>query len=152
MPILGTLYSNILNKDDEKTAYDRAIDDFCKTISINPYHAEAYYYLARVYKKKERFDKVIEICDKAIASGFGFIGLYATRGIALYKKGQYDKAIEDLNIFLLESNSADDGEEFYYRGLAYMKKGQHDKAVEDFDIACEMGYEEGCSKVKDYKK
>jgi tetratricopeptide (TPR) repeat protein len=62
---------------------------------------------------------------------------YINRGIAYYKKGQYDQATSDYDK-ALEINPRSAGA-FYNRGLVYGKiKGQYDQAISDFTKALEI--------------
>ena len=60
----------------------------------------------------------------------------ATALYAYYGKGQYGRAIEDLNQAIqLDPNDAD---LFNNRGLAYNDKGENDRAIEDFNQAIRL--------------
>ena len=61
---------------------------------------------------------------------------YFFRGLAYYKKGQYDQAIDDLNKVIesgLMSTSV-----YFYRGSAYFFKDEYSKAIDDYTKAIEL--------------
>ena len=61
---------------------------------------------------------------------------YNNRGIAYVKKGQYDRAISDLNKAIeINPNLV---EAYFLRGLAYRHRGQYDRAISDFTKAIEI--------------
>jgi tetratricopeptide (TPR) repeat protein len=63
-------------------------------------------------------------------------------GLVYYKKGQYDRAIEDYNrTIALDPNCAP---AYYNRGLAYALSENMGKAISDFQKACDIGDENGC--------
>lgn len=58
------------------------------------------------------------------------------KGIAYFKKGQYDRAISDFNKALeIEPKSA---RVYINRGAGYMGKGQYEEAISDFNKAIEI--------------
>jgi tetratricopeptide (TPR) repeat protein len=61
---------------------------------------------------------------------------FANRGRAWSDKGQYDRAVEDLdNAVRLDPNFAD---AFNYRGVARVAQGQYEQAVQDFGQAIKI--------------
>jgi tetratricopeptide (TPR) repeat protein len=58
---------------------------------------------------------------------------YSLRGLVYYDKGQYQRAMEDLNksIALYPNNSPD----YIWRGRIYNLRGEYDRAIEDFNKA-----------------
>ena len=95
---------------------------------------------ACVNKEKASPDIQIGGCTAAIQSGQwkseGLAWAFNNRGDAYYKKGQYDRAIQDYDqaIKLNPSNAI----AFSARGVAYGNKGQYDCAIQDHDQAIKL--------------
>jgi tetratricopeptide (TPR) repeat protein len=66
---------------------------------------------------------------------------YDNRGLAYYRKGDYDKAISDYSN-AIETNPKL-AKPYNNRGLAYYYKGLNYKACSDFKWACELGFCKG---------
>jgi tetratricopeptide (TPR) repeat protein len=121
---------------DKQGDFDKAIDNFTKTIEINPNDADAYYNRGIAYGKKGEFDKAIVDFTKAIEINPKYADAYNNRGMAYRKKGELDKAIADYTK-TIEINS-NDADAYNNRGIAYGKKGEDDKALADFTKAIEI--------------
>jgi tetratricopeptide (TPR) repeat protein len=63
------------------------------------------------------------------------LAVYA-RGLAYWKKGQFDQAIVDLMTVVPVSNA--EAESYYNRGRVYMDKGDYDRAISDFEKTLEV--------------
>lgn len=80
---------------------------------------------------RERGDVAIAACNRVIASGGGGAWAYHRRGIEHAKKGDYDRAIHDLDEAIrLNPANADP---YYDRGLTYARKGDDDRAIRDYN-------------------
>ena len=62
--------------------------------------------------------------------------VYFQRGTAYYYKGEYDRAIADLDQAI--ALHPDLAMAYSNRGIAYAHKGEYDQAIEDFDQAIEL--------------
>lgn len=58
---------------------------------------------------------------------------------ALYKKGQYEKAIDSLNKLTIDQNS--EASKFYLTGIAYARLQEFDKAADNLAMAIEKGHD-----------
>jgi tetratricopeptide (TPR) repeat protein len=82
----------------------------------------------------------ISSCTAVIESGRhegkNLANAFNNRGLAYNKKGQYDRAIQDLDqaIQLNPQHAL----AFINRGLAYNNKGQYDRAIQDYDQAIRL--------------
>ncbi len=58
------------------------------------------------------------------------------RGILFYYQGKYDKAIEDLTVFI--DSGSTDHRVYFYRALAYLKRHMPERALEDLTTASRL--------------
>lgn len=58
---------------------------------------------------------------------------------SLYKKGQYDKAIDSLNKLTIDQNS--EASKFYLTGISYARLQDFDKAADNLSMAIERGHD-----------
>jgi tetratricopeptide (TPR) repeat protein len=87
-------------------------------------------------KRASNADEQIAHYEQAIKLAPNFASAYNNRGLAYNDKGEYDKAIEDLNRSIqLDSNSAS---AYSNRGISWFNKGENDKAIEDFSDAIRL--------------
>lgn len=63
---------------------------------------------------------------------------HSDRGMALWKKGEYDKAIAEFDKAL--EMDPKNGKAYYYRANAYYDEGRYGKAWDDVHAAQELGY------------
>jgi tetratricopeptide (TPR) repeat protein len=85
-------------------------------------------------------DLSISRCTAMIQSGHetqqNLARAFSSRGLAYARKGQYDRAIEDLDQAIrFDPNGAF---AFRNRGTSYARKGQYDRAIEDLDQAIRL--------------
>jgi len=82
-------------------------------------------------------DDVIVACTEAIRAEPLATSLWFSRGIALYKEGDFDGAISDFTqIISLDPISP---QAYQSRGLAWYSKGDYDRAIADYDDAIRTG-------------
>jgi len=128
-----------------QSKHDKAIEDYSKSIDMNPNNAEAYGNRGLAYYNKGQYDRAIEDYNKAIALNPNLAWNYNNRGLIYGIKGQYDRAIEDFNkAIAINPNDAD---AYRNRGRAYYDKGFMEKAMADFQKACDLGEEVGCKAI-----
>ena len=67
--------------------------------------------------------------------------------------GQYDKAIYNFTVaidkydYAIGKDKTSNAYLYYNRGQAYYESGAIDNAIKDFTIACQKGFDRGCSKL-----
>jgi len=111
---------------------DKAIEDFTEAIRLNPEFALVYASRGKSFLAEKKYDEAIDDYTNAIK--FNNSGkatdFYFERGIAYYKKGEFDKAIADLTeVINLDPKSYG---AYHNRGAAYSKQGKRDLAEADF--------------------
>jgi Flp pilus assembly protein TadD len=121
----GSAYSSIGD-------YDHAIQDFNRSITLNPSYGQAYLDRGIAYSNKGDFDSAIQDFSQTIRLTPSNAIAYGNRGVAYSSKGDYDHAIEDFN--LAKNIDSSYALVFYCNlGVAYCHKGDFDRAIEVFN-------------------
>ena len=89
-------------------------------------HPNRFYF----YKKVFDVEEIIESSTKKLDIDCNDIQSLYLRGVAYYKKNNYQGAINDLNALLRQDTN--NVEALYTRGMAYTKMSQQDSAISDF--------------------
>ncbi len=79
---------------------DRAIDDFTKTLEIDPNNFKAYANRAITYGDMGQWDKQVDDCSKSIEINPNNQTTYSNRGLAYENLGDWESAIKDYTIVL----------------------------------------------------
>ncbi len=116
---------------DKTGQFSKAIEDFDKTIALNPFYFKTYFNRGTVFGKMGHLDKAIEDFDKTIALNPSYYLAYYDRGTALGEMGRFSKAIEDFDKTIALNPSYYLA--YYNRGTALGELEQLSKAIEDFD-------------------
>jgi tetratricopeptide (TPR) repeat protein len=117
--------------------YQKAIEDFKKTIEINPYYAKVYYKLGLIYDGHFiNYQQAIKNYSKAIELNPKYAIAYNNRGACYATLGDYHKAIEDFDVAI---NLDKHAYYHYNRGLAYKMLGKYNQAIKDFQTAAQLG-------------
>jgi tetratricopeptide (TPR) repeat protein len=147
---LAGIYTSLGNTDFKADAFDKAIENFNKSLTYKADYFKAYYGLGLVYKKQGKLDEMKQAMDKVIelapagdktaenartTTATSFLNDGAT---ALQKNG-FDKAIASLNTSLLYN--ANEPKAYYYLALAYNGKKSADEAITAANKAIELGIE-----------
>lgn len=98
IPILSGAYYSRGVAYGEKSEIDLSIEDYDKTIGLNPDSADAYNNRGYAYFKKSDYVQAIENYNQAINLKSDNVLFYYNRGIALLHIPEWEKAIEDLTI------------------------------------------------------
>ena len=78
--------------------YNRAIQDFNRSITLNPSYVQAYLDRGIAYSNKGDYDSAIQDFSQTIKLTPLNAIAYGNRGVAYSSKGDYDRAIEDFNL------------------------------------------------------
>ena len=116
-----------------KGQLDKALEDVNKAIALAPPLDTWSDVTSRQITRKGLIDPAdpstwVDVTDNIFHSTF-----HSLRGMVYYDKGQYQRAMEDLNksIALYPNNYPD----YIWRGRIYNLKGEYDRAIEDFNKA-----------------
>ncbi|MFA7056637.1 MAG: tetratricopeptide repeat protein [Candidatus Cloacimonadales bacterium] len=113
-----------------KSEYKRAIEDYNKSISLNPVNDATYYLRGECYDKLGNNELAIRDYSKAIELNKKQPLYYFSRGSSLSKNRQYEDAINDLLISETELKISN-----FSISLCYIELKIYDKAQEFIDKA-----------------
>jgi TonB family protein len=130
---LGRVYSARARAYGAKRDYDHAIEDYSKTIELNPKQAHAYTNRGIALKAKGDHKRAVADFDKAIEMDPGSIFVHAHRAIAYNEIKQHDRAIYDLNK-VIELNPHD-AAAYNERAWAYFKLGKPLQGLPDVQVS-----------------
>ncbi len=116
--------------------YTGAIEDYSKTIKLNPQNAYAYNNRGNAKEALKDYKGAIEDCNKAIKLNPQNAYAYNNRGNAKGKLNDYTGAIEDYNK-AIEINPQY-AKAYHNRGYARYNLKQYEEAIADFDKAIEL--------------
>ena len=117
-----------------KGDHEHAIADFTKGIELTAGSSQRWGQRcwSRAVSGKQ-LNEAVEDCDKAAALSPKIPQIFAYRGFAWLKLGQFDKALADYDMAFTLTKSPDHADWLYVRGMAKLKKG--DTAGGNADIA-----------------
>lgn len=132
---------------------DRAITAYNKALDSDPNFHKAHRDKAEAYFYKGMYDEGLKSVQEALRFNEQDVLCYFQRGRLYYKKGEYDKAMEDFNkaVGLIAADTTGDtagdtepldkasaAELYTSRALCNMKKSMFKDAVQDFKSAAEL--------------
>jgi tetratricopeptide (TPR) repeat protein len=118
--------------------YQKATEDFKKTIELNPNYAKAYYNQGVICDCHfSNYQQAIKNYSKAIELNPKYTIAYNNRGAVYATLGDYHRAIEDFDIAINLDNQ--DSGAYYNRGLSYKMLDKHNQAVKDFQASAQLG-------------
>lgn len=112
---------------------DRALNDFIKTIELEPDYGEAYINRGNIYVIKGEFDKAINDFNRALYLKNDSVEACNNLGLIYDYKQEYEKAL-DYFTRAIEINKMNGGT-YINRGNIYYKTGDYDRAVADYSTA-----------------
>lgn len=83
-----------------KGDHEKAIEEYKKSLELNPHSAEAYSNLGYEYYDMKDFDKSVESQEKALDMNPDLANAYYGLAMALEKKGDNDGALENYREFM----------------------------------------------------
>jgi tetratricopeptide (TPR) repeat protein len=87
-------FDQALSKNED---YKGAVDDYTKSIELNPKYQLAYHNRANAKRMLGDYTGAIKDCDKALELGNEYAGVYYIRGLSKHGLGDTQGALEDLN-------------------------------------------------------
>jgi len=94
-PAAAIAYNNRGDAYTAKADYDRAVQDFNRSIEINPTNAKPFNNRGVVYLKKGEYDLAIKNLDEAIRLNPDYAKAFVNRAETYQKKNEYDRAARD---------------------------------------------------------
>ncbi len=122
---------------------DKAVDDYQKTISLNPGDDQAYFNLGVIYHRAGAQDKAIEYYSDSLAINPNRSEAFHNRGVIYSQNGQPDKALDDFDRAIELNPDMDIA--YYNRATLYLRTNRRDLALSDFRKACDLGSKDACS-------
>jgi len=109
----------------------RAIQDYDKSIQINPQFAEAYFNRGATYSDLGDYQSAIQDFDKVIQINPQDAEAYYNRGTTYANLGDYQRAIQDVDKAIQINPQF--AEAYLTRGVSYAYLGDYQHAIQDFD-------------------
>jgi len=135
----------IFNSTKEK--YSKALQDFEKTVKINPQYNTFGILLncGIAYLNNDEPDKAIECLNKAIDMDPKSAAAYHTRGLSHYAQEEYKESVED---FLKSMDLSPNNQNTLFNlGMAYYKLNDKENACLYFHKSCQSGNTNSCKMV-----
>jgi tetratricopeptide (TPR) repeat protein len=123
--LLGRIYST-LRTTDQAQVLDQAIDEFERTVELEPDHIQALYDLGRLHLAKKNYQKTVDILDRFIQLQPWVPQAYLLKARAHIELNEIQEAIESLerSVAYDEANL----ENLKLLGNLYEQTGQREKA------------------------
>jgi tetratricopeptide (TPR) repeat protein len=138
-------YFNRGNQEFNSWQYQKAVEDYTKSIELQLDKMQAYVNRGRAYSRLEQYDKAISDYKKALELQPDFVEVYNYLGIAYYRIEEYDKAILEFNKAL--QLDPKNGQAYLNRGdMEYFKDNVADACL-DWSKALELGKREAKEKM-----
>jgi len=117
----------------ERRKHRFAIDEFTKTITIDPNHTQAYNGMGASYDLLGDFRRAAECYNAALEINPDLDYVHNNMGYSFLLQGDFDAAIDSFK----KAVALDEKNERYHNnlGLAYGKKGQYELAFSEFKLA-----------------
>jgi len=132
-PGVSFAYNNRGLVYDEMGLYDKAMDDYDRSVTLEPDFFRPYNNRGVILLKKGLPDEAIGDFDRSIALNPSFDDAYMNRGIAYDRKGLFGRAMEDFGKAL--SLNPLSYETLINRGVACGSRGMLEEAMRDYSKA-----------------
>jgi len=137
---MAKAYFNRGNLYLDKRQVGKALDDFTKSLEINPQNPKAFYNRGNVYAELGESANAVADYTRAIELNPEDARPYINRGMVYGGMKEYEKALMDFDkAELIQPNNPDT---HFNRGLVYMNHGEYDKSIPAFSKAIELNPED----------
>ena len=117
--------------------YDKALNDFRKSIGLDEAYAAAYAGCGNVYMLKGNYDRAIKYYTEAVNRDKTCAEYYERRGAAYHQQGKHAAAARNYSkAIALDEQYA---KAFHSRGVLHVELGEYGKAIDDFTAAVRLG-------------
>jgi tetratricopeptide (TPR) repeat protein len=113
-----------------KRDFDRAIEDYDRSLQINPDSATAHYNRGVAYEFKHDYERALPDLDRAVQLDPGDADSFFCRGLALEQRRDYERAIRDFDHVLRINPKY--AAAFFNRAISYWHKGNYAGAAADY--------------------
>lgn len=113
--------------------YERAIEHYSLSITINPQNLNAYNNKGRALFLNGKFDEALQVFNESIALNDQFWRAYLNRALVYEKKGDIDRAIKDY--FTVIKIVPQEPRSYINRGILFIQQERYDFALQDFATA-----------------
>ena len=137
---LAASHFNLGVSYQEEGKLRKAIEEYEKVISIEPFNLEAYNNLGMAYKDLGELDKAIDYYRQAIALDPRYERAHCNLAIAFYLKGDLNAAVSEARLAI--ALNPEDIESYNNLGLFYKESNRVHEAMEAFlkALALDPGY------------
>ena len=117
-------------------AYNRAIADFDRVLTLDPANTRALVHRGEAYSQVGDFGHALADLNRAIQLDARDPSAFVTRGLVQQRRGAFDAALADFNAAL--NVYPRDQQALRNRGALYAAFGRQDEAIKDFDAVIQM--------------
>lgn len=121
---------------NDRGEYEKAIEEFKKSIELNPSDYESYISLGATYYRQGTMEKAKEMFLKAIDMFYGSYRAHNNLANVYTVQGEIDLALKEYEEAI--KIKPDFAEAYYNRGNAYKETGEMEKAIANFREAIEF--------------
>lgn len=131
-------WSNLGLAYDDLQQYEKSAQAYGQAMKVDPTYFDATFNLAVAYSKLKHYEDAAKMFGQAIALKPSYADAWYGRAQALMNKGDYEKAIPDIE--KAGQLGLQDGEDRVQAalGMAYAGAGRHDQAIAAFDRAIKI--------------
>jgi protein O-mannosyl-transferase len=127
-----------------------ALADYSKAIQMNPGDEDAYLSRGSLYvDQMGKYDLGIEDFNKTLELDPGNVDAIVDKGVANYKEGKFDEALDNYNSVL--ANVGDKGRIYFLEAIAYAGKNDYAKALENAGMAQKSGTKVDDAMLQEWK-